>query len=390
MTERWCTARAGARPQQGSRGSAATARRILRFSAVSRVWRRALEDPGAVCGVRRRVRGACAAHAPHSGSARAGEVLAVTRVAERMLRWMRRRKMFDQRPAEERSNEAPEVSPLEACMQLSLMGGLFLRLTDRGEGLAEGDEERRLRGVKKSPWTAEVDGMNIHAGVTMRAGDREGLERLLRYCARPAFSLERLSQLADGRLAYELRRPRKNGATHLVLTPVQLIARIAAIVPPPRYPLSRFAGVLAPSSPWRASIVPSRSAPTKPGGATKAGGATKPRESTSMLPDASSPATAAHVSTPAPTAVSAPAPLARTAKTSLGAGLPPVYARVDWASLLRRVYLEDVLACPCGGRRRVVADVTERAEIAAYLEKLGLPTEAPPLARARSPSFEAA
>jgi hypothetical protein len=67
-----------------------------------------------------------------------------------------------------------------------------------------------------------------------------------------------------------------------------------------------------------------------------------------------------------------------------------VYARVDWASLLRRVYLEDVLACPCGGRRRIVADVTERAEIAAYLEKLGLPTEAPPLARARSPSFEAA
>lgn len=33
----------------------------------------------------------------------------VKRVAERMLRWMRRRRMFDQRPPEERSNEAPEV-----------------------------------------------------------------------------------------------------------------------------------------------------------------------------------------------------------------------------------------------------------------------------------------
>ena len=116
----------------------------------------------------------------------------------------------------------------------------------------------------------------------------------------------------------------------------------------------------------------------------------RPASWTPTVPDASSPATAAHVSTPAPTAVPAPAPGARTSKTSLGAGLTPVYARVDWASLLRRVYLEDVLACPCGGRRRIVADVTERAEIVAYLEKLGLPTEAPPLARAQRPSFEAA
>ena len=46
----------------------------------------------------------------------------VSRVAERMLRWMRRRKMFDERPHEERSNEAPSQSPLEACMQLSLFG----------------------------------------------------------------------------------------------------------------------------------------------------------------------------------------------------------------------------------------------------------------------------
>jgi hypothetical protein len=40
-------------------------------------------------------------------------------------------------------------------------------------------------------------------------------------------------------------------------------------------------------------------------------------------------------------------------RTSLGGGVvQPVGARIDWASLLRRVYLEDVLACPCGGRRR--------------------------------------
>ncbi|MBI2894864.1 MAG: hypothetical protein HYY06_15015 [Deltaproteobacteria bacterium] len=40
-------------------------------------------------------------------------------------------------------------------------------------------------------------------------------------------------------------------------------------------------------------------------------------------------------------------------RTSLGAGIAnPAFARIDWASLIRRVYLDDVLACPCGGQSR--------------------------------------
>ena len=74
-------------------------------------------------------------------------------------------------------------------------------------------------------------------------------------------------------------------------------------------------------------------------------------------------------------------------RTSLGAGLvAPCYARIDWASLLRRIYLEDVLACPCGGRRRVLADVIDRDAIVAILDHLGLDPEAPPIARVRDPS----
>ncbi|MGK3961969.1 transposase [Sorangium sp. So ce118] len=68
----------------------------------------------------------------------------------------------------------------------------------------------------------------------MRAGDREGLTRLCRYGARPPFSLESLSLLPDGRLAYLLRRPGRNGATHLVMTPMQFLARISSLLPPPR------------------------------------------------------------------------------------------------------------------------------------------------------------
>ncbi len=147
----------------------------------------------------------------HEGPAPSCEDIAVVaaRVAARMTRWMRRRKLLNTRTAEDRSNEAPELSPLEACMQLSLFGGTYLRFEKEGAPLAEPDKERS-RGRSKSPWSAELQGFNLHAGVTVRAGDREGVERLCRYGARPCFSLERLSVLADGRVAYRLRRPRKN------------------------------------------------------------------------------------------------------------------------------------------------------------------------------------
>ncbi len=151
---------------------------------------------------------------------------------------MRRRKIFEQRPVEERSNEAPEVSPLEACMQLSVFGGTFLKLDKDGVPLDEEDDERH-RPRTKSPWSAEVRGFNLHAGVTVRAGDPEALERLCRYGARPCFSPERLAVLTDGRVAYQLRKPRRNGATHLVMTPVHFFARLSALVPPPRFPLVR-------------------------------------------------------------------------------------------------------------------------------------------------------
>ena len=60
------------------------------------------------------------------------------------------------------------------------------------------------------------------------------------------------------------------------------------------------------------------------------------------------------------------------------------------ASLLRRVHLVDVLSCPCGGRRALLADVTDAATVAAILAHIGLATEPPLVARARDPSADAA
>src|SRR4051812_34750180 len=156
-------------------------------------------------------------------------------------------------------------------MQLSLFGSTYVRLGGDGAAVPLAGEEARFRAAGKGPWVAEVSGFNIHAGVTVRAGDREGLERLCRYGARPPFSLERLSMLGDGRVAYLLRKPRRNGATHLVMTPVQRLARLAALIPPPRFPLQRLSGVFAPRSRLRAFVVPS--GPVARAGATP----TKPR-----------------------------------------------------------------------------------------------------------------
>ena len=79
---------------------------------------------------------------------------------------------------------------------------------------------------------------------------------LVRYCARPPLAFERLEPLADGRLLYRFKRPWRNGTTHIVLAPHDLLEKLAALVPRPKNHLVRYHGILAPASKWRASIVP--------------------------------------------------------------------------------------------------------------------------------------
>jgi hypothetical protein len=51
---------------------------------------------------------------------------------------------------------------------------------------------------------------------------------------------------------------------------------------------------------------------------------------------------------------------------------------------LVRYHREDVLACPCGGRRVVTAFITEKKVIEQILGHLGIPATGPPIAPARS------
>jgi len=67
-------------------------------------------------------------------------------------------------------------------------------------------------------------------------------------------------------------------------------------------------------------------------------------------------------------------------------GARPRASGIPWAELLLRVFREDVLLCPCGGRRVVLAFVTEKKVVKEILEHLGLPSTGPPIAPARIPS----
>jgi hypothetical protein len=80
-------------------------------------------------------------------------------------------------------------------------------------------------------------GFSLDASVRIDAAHRAGLERLLRYCARPPFALERLEQLAHDQVIYRFPRPQPDGRTELRLTPLELIERLAALIPPPCAPL---------------------------------------------------------------------------------------------------------------------------------------------------------
>ena len=78
--------------------------------------------------------------------------------------------------------------------------------------------------------------------------------RRLRYITRPAVSTKRLSMTRNGRVRYELKTPWRNGTTHVIFEPLDFISRLVSLVPKPRVNLTRFHGVFAPNSKYRAKV----------------------------------------------------------------------------------------------------------------------------------------
>ena len=207
-----------------------------------------------------------------------------------------------------------------------------------------------------SPRCATVSGFSLHANTVVNAGDRQRLERLVRYCARPPVAVERLEALTDGRLLYCFKRPFRDGTTHVVFRPLEMLERLAALVPAPKAHLVRYSGVLAPASKWRALIVPAGSGKE------------------SERPEPSAQSTGTHCG-------------------ELQEGVCPEAAlsshrrNYTWAELMKRVWALDVLECPrCRGRMRMLATIHPPDATRKILDCLGLPSRAPPIASAASGS----
>ena len=206
---------------------------------------------------------------------------------------------------------------------------------------------------------ARQDGYSLHAATAIHEKDRLGLERLARYCARPALSLERLSVLADGRLRYRMKRAFSDGRSEVVLEPDAFLLRLCALIPPPHAHQVHYFGAFAARARGRSALVGRRAqAPTLPAAAVPP---------TSSVPSPS----------PVPTA-GAPAGDADRPR------------RLDWASLLYRVCSIDVLQCArCGGRLRVLAFLTHRPTVHRILAHLAIPFAVRPVARPPpQPSFD--
>ncbi len=67
---------------------------------------------------------------------------------------------------------------------------------------------------------------------------------------------QRLALTPSGLVRYALKTPCRDGTKHILLEPLDLMARLAALVPPPWIQLSRYHGVFAPHNRLRAAITP--------------------------------------------------------------------------------------------------------------------------------------
>ena len=173
-------------------------------------------------------------------------------------------------------------------------------------------------------------------------------ENLCRYVARPTVATERLSMLGGGGILYRLRHRWRDGTSHVIFDPVDLIGKLAALVPPPRFNLVRYHGLLAPSARWRPCIVP----------------AGKTDEYTfSSCPDC------------------AVKRAKKNAKEKNGQNPNMAHPRnYSWSGLMKRVFGLDVLKCDrCGGRMRILCAINPPDAIKKILDCLGLPSRSPPI-----------
>jgi len=176
----------------------------------------------------------------------------VETASQRIVRLLQRRGLLDDSLVDDLS----ESEPLQAALSAASVQGQFATGERAGQRV-----RRRLSAsaaaVRSAPLCSAARGFSMHAATRIAADDRPGLERLIRYATRPPLAAGRLQIIDDEQLTFRLKTPWSDGTTHLLLSPLELLEKLAALVPPPRLNLIRYQGVLAPNASVRQQIVPS-------------------------------------------------------------------------------------------------------------------------------------
>lgn len=225
----------------------------------------------------------------------------------------------------------------------------------------EGRVRRRVlrwltkRGVLESPEAEDMlewghgGGFSVDGSVRLEGWDRQGLERVARYCTRPAFAGERFVLLENGQVAYRLAKPTVGGRTLLVMDPLELLDKLAKLIPPPRVHQVRYFGVLAPNNHMRKRVIESAG----PSGALQM-----------RLEQAAEKMGLATASEP----------------------MPKKKASKAWALLIARIYEALPLLClRCNAPMKIISFITEPTTIHKILDHVGEPSTAPEAAPARAP-----
>jgi hypothetical protein len=203
-------------------------------------------------------------------------------------------------------------------------------------------------------------GFSLDASVRIHGSDRAGRERLLRYCARPPFALDRLrierelagrsDEAGVRQVFYQPARPTRDGRTLLTLSPLEFLDALSRLIPAPRVHRHRYHGVLAPNARLRPHVV------------------ALGREGDAEIAEPHGQETEAR-------------PPEDPATTLTGAA-----ARSRWTQLLARIYEVFPLRCPeCGATMRILAFLTDPGPTGAILRHLELPHTPPRLSPARDP-----
>lgn len=98
-------------------------------------------------------------------------------------------------------------------------------------------------------------GFSIDCKVKIDKDSRLGLEKLLRYCSRPPLLLSRLHKDENGTIIYRLPDKEIYDQSFIPLKPLELIQKVAEIIPPPYVHRHVYYGVLAPNAKLRKRVV---------------------------------------------------------------------------------------------------------------------------------------